>query len=32
MMNRVLTTVGKVAANPYYFEKVYANLYSMEEL
>ena len=32
MTNRVLTTVGKVAANPYYFEKVYANLYSMEEL
>ena len=30
--NRVLTTVGKVARNPYYFEKVYANLYSIEEL
>ena len=32
MTNRGLTTVGKVAATPYYFEKVYANLYSMEEL
>ena len=30
--NRVLTTVGRVASKPYYFEKVYANLYSMEEL
>ncbi|SCX06157.1 hypothetical protein SAMN02910339_00921 [Lachnospiraceae bacterium YSD2013] len=32
MTNRVLTTVGKVAKTPYYFEKVYVNIYSMEEL
>ena len=32
MTNRVLTTVGKVAETPYYFEKVYVNIYTMEEL
>ena len=32
MTNRVLTTVGNIATNPYYFEKVYVNVYSMEEL
>ena len=31
-MNRILTCVGKTAEKPYYFEKVYANLYSLEEL
>ena len=30
--NRVFTTVGKVATTPYYFEKVYVNIYTMEEL
>ena len=32
MTNRVLTTVGKVASTPFYFEKVYVNIYTMEEL
>lgn len=31
-MNRVLTCVGEYATTPYYFEKTYVNLYSIEEL
>ena len=32
MTNRLIACVGSVAEKPYYFEKVYANLYSIEEL
>lgn len=32
MTNRVLVCTGNLAKNPYYFEKVYVNLYSLEEL
>lgn len=31
-MKRVLTCVGEYAKAPYYFDKVYVNLYSIEEL
>lgn len=31
-MNRCLLCTGEVAKTPYYFEKVYANIYSIEEL
>lgn len=30
--NRVLMCTGKIAKNPYYFDKVYVNVYSIEEL
>lgn len=32
MINRVLICTGKLATTPYYFEKVYTNIYSIEEL
>lgn len=32
MMNNVYLCVGAKAKNPYYFEKVYANVYTIEEL
>lgn len=32
MMNRILVCTGEVAKEPFYFEKVYANLYTIEEL
>lgn len=32
MMNRVLVCIGATAQKPFYFEKVYTNLYSIEEL
>lgn len=32
MMNRVLICIGETASKPFYFEKVYINIYSIEEL
>lgn len=32
MTNRVLTCVGKIADKPYYYEKLFVNLYTIEEL
>lgn len=32
MISRVLTCVGKVAEKPYYYEKLFVNIYSIEEL
>lgn len=32
MISRVLTCVGKQADKPYYYDKLYTNLYSIEEL
>lgn len=32
MNNRVILCTGEVAKTPYYFDKVYANLYTIEEL
>lgn len=32
MTNRLIACVGSIAEKPFYFEKVYANIYSIEEL
>lgn len=32
MTNRVLVCIGKTASKPFYFDKLYTNLYSIEEL
>jgi len=32
MTNQIYVCVGEIAKKPYYFEKVYANVYSIEEL
>ena len=32
MMNNIYLCVGETASTPYYFEKVYANVYTIEEL